>query len=75
VNWGGIHGILIVLYKYWFKLQNILLVRLPKQAYEMGKTRSLRQESEENIQNWIHNLKRCLDVHGFFQGLDEWRCG
>jgi hypothetical protein len=51
--------------KYWFKLQNMMLGRLPRQAYEMEKTRFLRQENKENVQNWVYSLKRCLDIFGF----------
>jgi hypothetical protein len=51
--------------KYWFKLQNMMLVRLPRQAYEMEKTRFLRQENKENVQNWVYCLKHCFDIFGF----------
>jgi hypothetical protein len=25
----------------------------------------LREENKENVQNWVHSLKRCLDIFGF----------
>jgi len=52
--------------KYWFHLQNLLLVRLPRQAYEMDKNRFLRQSgNESDVHNWVYAVKHCLDVFGF----------
>lgn len=52
--------------RYWLKLQNMFLVRLPRQAYEMDKKRFSRLPGNEvDLQNWACSVKRCLDMCGF----------
>jgi hypothetical protein len=52
--------------RYWFKLQNMFLVRLPRQAYEMDKNSFLRiPRNEPNLDNWACAVKRCFDTCGF----------
>ena len=50
--------------KYWFKLQNLLLARYPKQAYEMEK-KIITRNNEQDSTNWAYNIKRCFDLYGF----------
>ena len=52
--------------RYWFKLQNMLLCRLPKQAYVMTKNRITGCTGDKNERhNWAFLLKKCLDFCGF----------
>jgi hypothetical protein len=46
--------------RYWFKLKEMDLVRLPKQAYVYDKNNSL-----EKKHSWFSNVKSCLDIFGF----------
>lgn len=49
--------------RYWFKLQNLLLCRLPKQAYVMEKRFLTGQTSEKH--SWAYLVKNCFDSFGF----------
>lgn len=51
----------LYLLRYWFKLKNMYLVRLPKQAYVQDKNVNL----ENNKHSWSSAVKRCLDMYGF----------
>jgi hypothetical protein len=46
--------------RYWFKLQNMLLARLPKQAYVMDKNGNYNATF-----SWCTAVKNCLDMYGF----------
>jgi hypothetical protein len=46
--------------RYWFKLQKMLLVRLPKQAYVMDKNGNY-----DVMFSWCAAVKNCLDMYGF----------
>jgi hypothetical protein len=52
--------------RYWFKLQHMNKLRLPKQAYVMWVNRMFGGgRGEDERQNWVYFLKHCLDIYGF----------
>eukprot|EP00745_Piridium_sociabile_P012148 TRINITY_DN18857_c0_g1_i10.p1 TRINITY_DN18857_c0_g1~~TRINITY_DN18857_c0_g1_i10.p1 ORF type:complete len:206 (-),score=0.01 TRINITY_DN18857_c0_g1_i10:531-1148(-) len=59
--------------RYWFKLQKLNLVRLPKQAYEMYRNKIIRNvENQIDKHNWVSTVRHCLDTYGF---SDVWLNG
>jgi hypothetical protein len=46
--------------RYWFKLKEMHLVRLPKQAFVQDKNCNL-----VNKHSWFNSVKNCLDMFGF----------
>ena len=50
--------------QYWFTMQNLLLVRYPKQDYEMEK-KLINRHNEPDYTNWDYNIKRFFDLYGF----------
>jgi hypothetical protein len=59
--------------RYWFKLQSLVFVRLPKQAYQMEMNRSFRySDNQSQAHNWVTGVKHCLDIFGF---SDVWLNG
>ena len=51
--------------RYWFKLQKLLLVRLPKQAYVMDKNNNVGNLTVAHTHSWSVSVKRCFDLFGF----------
>ena len=52
--------------RFWFKLQSLFLVRLPKQAYQMQINTSCRYADNQcQTHNWVTGVKHCLDTFGF----------
>lgn len=52
--------------RYWFKLQNMNMCRLPKQAFIMQKNKMFMYTNEKyKNKNWAFLVKKCFDDHGF----------
>jgi exonuclease III len=51
--------------RYWFKLQDMLLVRYPKQAYIMSKNNHCEALNVKTCHNWSSLVKNSLDLTGF----------
>ena len=58
--------------RYWFKLQSLLLCRLPRQAYEMEKKSLISKQPSSEKHSWVFYMKNCFDSFGF---SDVWLNG